>query len=264
MERREKEEASEFGRSIAEMEPEVVIDLICFNKKSGEEMVKALRGRVHHYLSCGTIWVHGHSEAVPTKESAPRRPFGEYGIQKAELEEYLLVESRTGGFPATTIHPGHIVGEGWPPLNPEGHFDTEVWKRIAGGKPVLLPNLGLETVHHVHADDVARLFLAAMERWAVAIGESFHAVSPQALTLRGYAEAAFRWFGREPNLSYAPWEELKSRVSEANAGYIRDHIAHSPCCSIRKARDLLGWEPRYSSLEAVHQSVRRLEANGRV
>jgi nucleoside-diphosphate-sugar epimerase len=34
-----------------------------------------------------------------------------------------------------------------------------------------------------------------------------------------------------------------------------DHIAHSPNCSIAKARRLLGYHPRYSSLQAVRESV---------
>jgi nucleoside-diphosphate-sugar epimerase len=49
--------------------------------------------------------------------------------------------------------------------------------------------LGMETVHHVHADDVAALFMAALESRSTALGERFHAVAPTALTLRGYAES---------------------------------------------------------------------------
>jgi nucleoside-diphosphate-sugar epimerase len=30
-----------------------------------------------------------------------------------------------------------------------------------------------------------------------------------------------------------------------------DHIAHSPNCSIEKTRRLLGYSPRYTSLEAI-------------
>ena len=264
LDRKEAEVGGDFGPAIAKLRPEVVIDLICFTRRSGEEIVDALRGKVRHYLSCGTIWVHGHSEAVPTTESAPRRPFGEYGINKADLEVFLLKAARRDGFPATSIHPGHIVGEGWPPLNPEGHFDPAIWKRIAAGETIRIANLGLETVHHVHADDVARLFIAAMERWSVAVGESFHAVSPQALTLRGYGEAAFRWYSRDPRIEYLPWEQLKREISEEQARYTWDHIAHSPCCSIDKARSLLRWEPHYSSLEAVRESVGWLERNGRL
>jgi len=43
---------------------------------------------------------------VPTTEDRPRTPFGEYGIQKAAIEAYLLDEARRTGFPATVLHPG--------------------------------------------------------------------------------------------------------------------------------------------------------------
>src|SRR5690606_9863752 len=124
----------------------------------------------------------------------PRKPFGDYGIRKAAIEAYLLDEARRSGFPATILHPGHIVGPGWAPLNPAGHFNVQVFARLARGEELLLPNLGLETVHHVHADDVAQAFMAALENWRYAVGESFHVVSPAALTLRGYAEAMAAWF----------------------------------------------------------------------
>src|SRR5436309_1224477 len=83
-----------------------------------------------------------------------------------------LVEARRGDFPATLLHPGHIVGPGWAPLNPAGHFNPDVFARLAQGEPLALPNLGLETVHHVHADDVAQAFMQAMAWRSSAVGES--------------------------------------------------------------------------------------------
>ncbi|TVR73468.1 MAG: NAD-dependent epimerase/dehydratase family protein [Spirochaetaceae bacterium] len=258
------EPAGEFGRLVAAVEADVVIDLICFNRESAEMLARAVHGRVRHLLVCGTIWVHGHSEVVPTREDQKRQPFGEYGVSKAQMEDRLLHLAHTEGLPVTIIHPGHIVGEGWSPLNPEGHFDNRVWRSIKSGRTITLPNIGLETVHHVHADDVARLFLAAMHRRSGALGESFHAVSPQAVTLRGYAEAAYRWFGKEPEIRYLPWEELKAGLSEIEASQVWDHIAHSPCCSMEKARRILDYTPAYGSLDAVRQSVAWLEREGQL
>src|SRR5215212_5599330 len=107
---REAEEAGgTFGERVAELEPDVVVDMICFTPESARQLVEALRGRVRHFLHCGTIWVHGHSTQVPATEDLPRRPFGEYGVQKAQIEAYLLHEARCNGFPATLLHPGHIV-----------------------------------------------------------------------------------------------------------------------------------------------------------
>ncbi|OHD72108.1 MAG: epimerase [Spirochaetes bacterium RBG_13_68_11] len=249
-----------FGRKIAALDPEIVIDMICFTPRSLELLVEALRGRVGQLLVTGTIWIHGPSTRVPLREEDALDPFGEYGINKLAMERLLQTETRRGGLAATTIHPGHIVGPGWAPLNPEGHFDPEVFRRISKGEEILLPNLGMETVHHVHAEDVARLFMAALGNWSASAGESFHAVSDAALSLRGYAEAMYRWFGRESHVRYLGWEEWKRAHTEEQANATWDHIAHSPSCSMEKARRLLGFEPRWSSLDAVEEAVGWLAA----
>jgi nucleoside-diphosphate-sugar epimerase len=115
--------------------------------------------------------------------------------------------------------------------------------------------MGMETVHHVHADDVAQVFMGAVDNWSASVGEAFHAVSPAAVTLKGYAETVARWFGKRADLRFLPWEEWRKTVSEDDARSTHDHIAHSPCCSIEKARRLLGYEPRYTSFEAVREAV---------
>src|SRR5215208_3051368 len=131
---REAEEAEgTFGERVLGLEPDVVVDMICFTLESARQLVAALRGRISHFLHCGTIWVHGHSTKVPTTEDQTRHPFGEYGVQKARIEAYLLDEARRGGFPATVLHPGHIVGPGWAPVNPAGNFDLTVFERLARG-----------------------------------------------------------------------------------------------------------------------------------
>jgi nucleoside-diphosphate-sugar epimerase len=261
---RDVEEArGDFGRRVAQLGAEVVIDLTCYTPSSAEQLVDALRGRVGHFLHCGTIWVHGHSVLVPTREDSPRAPFGDYGIRKLAIEAYLLREARAG-FPATVLHPGHLVGPGWAPINPAGNFNLQVFANLAAGREVLLPNLGMETLHHVHASDVASAFARAVEHRELALGESFHVVSPAAVTMRGYAERTAAYFGREPNLRFLPWEEWRTHASERDARTTWDHIARSPNCSIEKARALLDYEPRYGSLEAIEESVGWLTRNGQL
>jgi nucleoside-diphosphate-sugar epimerase len=262
---RESEEAtSSFGSRIRDLRPDVVIDLICFEPSSARQLVEALRGEVQHLLHCGTIWVHGPSVVVPTTEDQPRRPFGDYGQKKAEIEAYLLDQTRRHGVPATILHPGHIVGPGWVPVNPTANFNPAIFTRLMRGEEVGLPNLGMETVHHVHADDVAQAFLGAMRHWSTAVGESFHVVSPAAVTLRGYAESVAGWFGQAPRLRFLPWEEWRTTVSAEEAASTWDHIAHSPNSSIAKAQHLLHYAPRYSSLQAIQESLAWLIERGRV
>ncbi|MCL5270474.1 MAG: NAD(P)-dependent oxidoreductase [bacterium] len=253
-----------FGARAAQLHPDVIVDLICFSAESARQLVEAVRGSVQLLLHCGTIWVHGPSVAVPTTEDAPRRPFGDYGIHKAAAEAWLLGEARRNGFPVTVLHPGHIVGPGWTPVNPQGNFHPHVFAALARGEELALPNIGLETVHHVHADDVAQAFEQAMNHWSAAVGESFHVVSPAALTLRGYAETVARWFGREARLRFLPFDDWRRTVAEGDARASWDHIAHSPNCSIEKARRLIGYEPRYSSLQAIREALDWLIANGTI
>jgi nucleoside-diphosphate-sugar epimerase len=256
------EAAGTFGDRIRDLEPDSVIDLTAYTLAGTQMLVEALRGRVQQFLHCGTIWVHGPSVEVPVTEEQPRRPFGDYGIRKAAIEAYLLHEARRNSFPATVLHPGHLVGTGWIPLNPAANFNPAVFVGLAAGKEIALPNLGRETVHHVHADDVAQAFTQAMANWSNAVGESFHVVSPGALSLAGYAEAVAGWYGQEARIRFLPWEEWRATVSEKEANTTWDHIARSPCCSILKAQRLLDYRPRYRSLEAVRESLAWLFANG--
>ena len=237
--------------------------MICFTLESAQHLVEALRGQVRHFLHCSTCWVHGKTTEIPVTEDKPRRPIGEYGVRKAAIEAYLHDEARRNGFPETCILPGHIVGEGWVPLNPQANFNPDVYAQLARGDAVTLPNYGLDVVHHVHADDVAQLFMKALSNWNAALGESFHAVSPAALNLRGYAEAVAAWFGKEAHLSFAPFESWKAAVSERDAASSWGHLEHSPnCYSLFKAQRLLDYQPRYTSLQAVYEAVQRLIADG--
>lgn len=262
--RKAEDAAGTFGARVRDLKPDVVVDLICFTEASTQQIAEALRGNIQHFLHCGTIWIYGHSVQVPAKEDQARRPFGDYGIQKAAIEAYLLDQAHRHGFPATMLHPGHIVGPGYVPLNPAGNFNPEVYTRIGRGETLMLPNFGLETVHHVHAADVAQGFMQAIIHWSASVGESFHTVSPAALTLRGYAESMFRWFGHEPKLEFLGWDAWRTTVPADEAQATWEHITRSPNASIAKAQKLIGYQPRYSSLEAVYESVQWLIEHGKI
>jgi len=258
------DENGTFAQKILDLKPDIVVDMICFKLESAQHLVEALRGHVQHFLFYGSIWAHGHSVEVPTTEIQRRRPFGEYGIQKAAVEAYLLDETRRNGFPATTLHPGHIVGPGWNPLNPAGNFDPKVFSTLAQGKELALPHIGLETVHHVHADDIAQMTMQAIANWSNAVGQAFYAVSPAAVTLRGYAETVASWFGREANLRFLPWNEWKTLedYSEKDVEQTWEHIVRSPNFSMAKAERLLNYQPRYTSFQAVYEAVTWLIEQG--
>ncbi len=253
-----------FAETIADLKPDVVVDMICFTLEDMKKLVSALNGVVSHYLVCGSVWVHGSSTCVPYSEEQDLTPFGEYGIQKLAMTREIERLYATTGFPGTVVHPGHIVGPGHLPLNPQANKNTAVFEALIHGRPVALPNLGMETIHHVHAEDVAGVFFAAIQAGSVSFGQAFHAVSPGALTLRGYAQAVAGWFGQTANLQFLPYEEWKNGVSPQEAAQTLEHILHAPNASMEKAKRLLGFVPRHSSLSAVREALDYMLAHGMI
>jgi nucleoside-diphosphate-sugar epimerase len=264
VDRRAEEAEGKFGLRIAGLNADIVVDMLSFELGGAQQLVEALRGKIEHYLFCSSIWVYGHATSVPSTEADRTNAIDRYGVNKAKIETWLLQQARRDGFPATSFRPGHIVGEGWVPINPQANANPDVFSLIARGEELVLPNLGLEMLHHVHADDVAQWIICAIDQRAASIGEVFNTVSSQALTLRGYAEAMYRWFGHEPRLSFAPFAQWKLGLEKSDAESSSGHIMRSSCVSIEKSRQRLGYNPRFSSLEAVQQSVAALIASGRI
>ena len=180
---------------------------MCFTVPSARQLLEALAPVGSYLLHCGTIWVHGSAVGgARHRGRGEAAPSAITGCRKRRSRSSCSVRARRGTVRGTVLQPGHIVGPGWAPVNPAGNSNLDVFNRLARGDELALPNFGLETVHHVHADDVAQGFARALSNPAAASGQAFHVVSGRALTLRGYAESVAAWFGQTARLSFQPWE----------------------------------------------------------
>jgi nucleoside-diphosphate-sugar epimerase len=254
-----------FPAAVRALRGDVVVDLTAFTVEQAAALVEALRGEVSHLVHCGTIWVHGPSQVVPTTEDDPRDPYGDYGTWKAAIEDLLLAESaRSGGLPSTVLRPGHITGPGWPMINPVGNLEFDVWERLATGREVVVPHLGLETLHHVHADDVAQAFALAVAAPEITAGRVYNVVSPRAMTMRGLASGVAGFFGREADLRFVDLAAFRAQTTPEAADSTEAHLGRSHAMSIERARIELGYEPRYTSLAAIADALRWLAEHGRV
>lgn len=243
----------DFELKIARLQPDIVVDLINFDLEDTKKMVKVLRGTsLSHYLFCSSIWAHGFAETIPTDPNGLKYPLDEYGQDKYQSECYLKREYVQNGFPATIIMPGQISGPGWNIINPYGNMDLDVYRKIAGGETIYLPNFGMEVLHHVHGEDVAQMFYKAIVNRNQALGESFHAVAKESMTLYGYAKVLYEYFGQNPQIKFLSWDKWCEYIG--NDEYIDHtyyHIARSGYHSIENAERLIGYKPKYSTRETV-------------
>jgi nucleoside-diphosphate-sugar epimerase len=250
--------AGTFGKRVAELEADVVVDMICFTPDSAAALVEALRGHCGHLIHCGTIWRYGSSVKQPMREDDTSPPFGEYGTQKAAIADLLAAETASGGLITTVLHPGHISGPGWMPIGPLGNLDPGVWHAVSAGQEIAVPGLGAELMHHVHADDVAQAFQLAVEHRDAAAGESFNVVAPSALTARGFLAIAAGWFGQTARIRSVSWAEFRASTTAEYADSSWEHLSRSQYASIEKARTLLGYAPAFEPEAAVLDGIRWL------
>ncbi len=244
------EQDGRFGSVVADLRPDAVFDLTCFTPAQARQLVEALDGQ--HVVQTGSVWSYGPSALVPTTEEAPKLPYGAYGVNKLAVEHYLMGQDRVL---ASVVHPGHISGPGWLPIGPAGNLDVSVIDSLRAEGSCLLPDRGGETIHHVHAEDVAGLHQACLDQPEAAAGESFNSVCTEALTLRGYAELVARHFGHEPRLEFVPWAEFVDRVGPEQADTTLEHIARAPLFSMEKARRLLGFTPKHTVTDTVLEAI---------
>lgn len=272
---RNKETDGAFERKIAALNADVVVDLINFRLDDVQAMRKALDGKVAQYIYCSSCWAEGRAEVLPfSPDNTVKEPLCEYGRQKYASEQYLLAEWKEHAFPVTVIMPGQISGAGWTIINPWGNRLMRCNEIIRGGGTLMLPNFGMETIHHVHAEDVARLFTLAIAHREKALGEKFYAVSGGSITLYGYAKLLYRHYGIEPKIDFMPWREWTEYVrQECVSNTTREEIEHqltesylhlsrSGFFTTMKERDLLGYEPAHTNVETIIESVDYMATHG--
>ncbi len=253
-----------FADRIAGLDGDAVVDLVCFTLESAQQLVDGLRGRTGQLVGCGSIWAAGPSRTLPITEERRTPPVGEYGVQKDRIAAMLRAETAAGGLSTVTLHPGHISGPGWAPIGPTGNLDPEVWRALSAGDPLPIPSIGAETMHHVHADDVAQAFQLALERRDAVAGEEFFVTAADAFAVRGYAAAAAAWFGQRAELRPVGWDAFRAGLTEEHAETSWQHLSRSQVVSIRKAQRLLGYDPQHTVEATTLEAVRWLVDHDRL
>lgn len=239
---------------------DVICDLIAFELDSVKTLVSKIKNDAF-YLLIGSIWTYENKMYVPVDENHPKNSVQTYGREKGKMEEYLLSLSQTGKLRCCIVHPGHVSGKEWMPISPQGNLDVSVFDRLKKGEEVVLPFLGLPTIQHVHAQDLAKVLTACIENQDKANGEAFIAVAEHCMTLRAICEELYAYYNQTPNLRYVEWAEFERIVGKENADVAMDHIGHSPCCTMEKAKRVLGVQMQYSIMDIYKEYLEYQKMN---
>ena len=220
---------------------------------------QAFRDRVSHVVVCGSLWMFGRPNVVPTPE-IPQNPcpFEAYAKRFAEIQQ-MVAEAPQYKAAFTAIMPPNICGPGKIPLDATGDRSIENHKAAMRGETVYLPDGPEALIAPCDAYDLAALFALALNNPEKADGQIFNGGPEYALSSTQYVKTFGEIFGVDIPIEYVSWDDYKKRYPSIGAWW---HFYSDMCPDISKAKELLGYKPRYTSKEAMARAVEWMKERG--
>jgi len=224
------------------------------NTRTVLEVVHGLTGR---YLQCGSTGVFAPLPHVPGDETCPQNPPAKFGgfDGKVIADQTAAELCSEWNLPLVVLRPTNIIGPGNIPIDIWGARSPQFFQRIIDGQIISIPNDGRTLLQPVHADDMARSFVLALEHPEVA--GDFNISCSYAITLNRYVELLGEALGREPVVEHVPQDELirlygdSDKLNVAGLLFLCEHM----CFDLTKARQLLGYQAQHEPESSVPETV---------
>ncbi|MFD0141000.1 MULTISPECIES: SgcJ/EcaC family oxidoreductase [unclassified Streptomyces] len=215
-----------------------------------EALAAPLRGTGRPFVYTSGVWVLGATgDAREVPEDTPTDPIGIVGY-RPRIERRVLAEAAEG-VRAAVVRPGIVYGRG-------GGIPAILVDRARGqGVPEYYGEEGVRWPT-VHVDDLAELFVAAVER--AGAGTVWHGVGEPAVPVRDLARAA----GRAAGVLASPQAVPVEQAAEVYGPLFAEALALDQSVSGAAARTGLGWRPERPGAvaELVWGSYRPVEVFG--
>ena len=192
-----------------------------------DAILDALAGSDKPFLYTSGIWSHGDTGGVVVDESSPPHPAALVEWRQA-VEDRVRAGAKRG-IRTVVIRPAIVYGRGGG--IPAGFVESA---RKEGAARYV--GTGENRWPFVHVDDLADLYLLALER--APAGTVLLAVDGPSLPVKDVAAAASRGAGKAGRTVATPLEEARREL-----GKYADALALDQQASGRRARELLGWRP---------------------
>jgi nucleoside-diphosphate-sugar epimerase len=254
-----------FEAAIGQGSYDAAIDMISFSADDAASALRALRGRVGHFVQCSTVMTYGPPfAALYQDEAAPLngRHDGGYGAGKVAADELLLRAHQEEGFPATVVKPSFTYGPGANLLH-QADWGSAWIDRLRKGKPIISVGDGTNYFQFMPAPDAGEGFAMLLGRQE-AFGEVYNLVHPEPLTWDEWARATAEALGVEAQLAHVPADTLVA-LSAERYGHLPKNFAHTQVFSGAKLSRLLpDWLPATPRIDAISQTIGWMEANNRI
>jgi UDP-glucose 4-epimerase len=182
----------------------------------------AKEGGVKRLIYAASSSAYGDQEKLPLSENMEPRPKSPYGLQKYMGELACRLWSEVYGLSTVSLRYFNVYG---PHFDPEGAYALVIGKFLKqrkNGEPLTITGDGTQTRDFTHVRDVVAANLLSAESAKVGKGEALNIGAGRNVSVNQLAA-----------LIGGPTVHVEPRLEP-----------HDTLADIRKARELLGWEPK--------------------
>lgn len=261
----DRKDRAAFEEALRRERFDAAIDMISFTPDDAASALRALRGRVGHFIHTSTVMTYGPPFAgLFQDESAPLngRHDGGYGAGKVAADELLLRAYADEGFPVTVVKPSFTYGPGHP-LWRQVDWRTDWIDRLRKRKPLLVVGDGLNYFQFLPSADAGEAYAGLLGSPA-AFGRVVNMANPEPITWAEWHRAAADALGVEAELVGAPAELLIATNPDRYAS-LRSNFAHTQVFRNAALEELLPeWRPTADRRTHIQATVEWMDRNGRV
>ena len=187
------------------------------------------------YTSSGGA-IYGEPLHLPCDETHPVHPLSHYGVSKYAVENYLHVYRQSYGLDYTVLRLSNVYGPRQDPFGEAGVVAI-FSQAMLQGKPLIINGSGEQERDFLYVQDVVEASITALEEGS---GEALNIGTGR---------------GASVNQIYSQLKKIADYPGKASHGPAKPGEVFKIYLDITKARQELGWEPRFSLEEGLKDTL---------
>ncbi|NEP17124.1 MAG: NAD-dependent epimerase/dehydratase family protein [Leptolyngbya sp. SIO4C1] len=209
-----------------------------------QPLIELFKGKLKHFVYVSSAGVYQKSDQMPHIEGDPVDPQSRHR-GKFETEQALAEQ----GLPFTSVRPVYIYG-------PQNYNPLESWffDRIVNDRPIPVPGDGKALTQLGHCADLASAMTAVLDN-EQAVGQIYNISGERYVTFDGLARACAIAAGQSPEqIQLVHYDPKDFDFGKRKAFPMR---AQHFFASIEKAKQDLGWQPRFDLVSGLKDSFQQ-------
>jgi len=192
---------------------------------------------LERFVFISTSEVYGTAQYVPMDENHPTLPHSTYAVSKLAADRAIYTIHKEQGLPGVVIRPFNSFG----PNITQPYIIPEIIMQLRNGaQKITLGNVESSRDFTFVSDTARGMILSLIKKEA--IGETINLGSGMDIKIKDLAYLIAKVMGKEIEISI---DKSRFRPFDVNRLY----------AGSQKAKDILGWEPKYSIEEGLRKTV---------